>query len=95
MEDLASWMVGLKKKKEGPTPQPGESGLPKVTYVPRENTDPKTSVLKAFHCANDENLKSSISKGGRVRPGLLPGFPGTERENRDPGSSTGNRGARS
>lgn len=28
-------------------------------------TDPRTSVLKAFHCANDENLKSSVSKRGR------------------------------
>lgn len=98
MEDLASQMIGLKNKifKNGPTPtpQPEESGLHKVTYVPRENTDPRTSVLKAFHCAKDENLKSSVSKRGRVRPGLLPGFPGTERENRDPGLSTGNREAR-
>lgn len=55
-------MTGLQK--ERPRPQSEETGLPKVTYVPRENTDPKTSVLKAFHCISDENLKFECIKEG-------------------------------
>lgn len=49
--DGQCWMTGLQK--ERPRPQSGETGLPKVTYVPRENTDPRMSVLKAFHCTSD------------------------------------------
>lgn len=55
-------MTGLQK--ERPRPQSEETGLPKVTYVPRENTDPRTSVLKAFHCVSDENLKFKCIKEG-------------------------------
>lgn len=51
-------------QKELPRPQSEETGLPKVTYVPRENTDPRTSVRKAFHGISDENLKFKCIKEG-------------------------------